>query len=302
MKTSANCLLLIAAAALWTGACKSNDNAGHGAPSGPQSAPPAELTASGARSAQSAKEAQAAQAPKPPARPLYYDRPMTEEDLKDRTLREYALLRNTIYARAGNPFRRPWLNAYFSAQPWYKPLNAMDESQITPLDRENARKIADADAAIPQEELMRRRDSLLARKKEGKELPEDTVELSLLSQRLGTWLGGSEEGKETPSPLEDPSRLDKLLRIEELSTLSRRDLRILRNTIYARHGMPFNSAVVRDYFKAATWYKPDSAYDDSRLNTIDHKNIKLIRSVEDSLGGPLHENPNYGADGWFVAA
>ena len=43
-------------------------------------------------------------------------------DLEGRTLRELALMRNTIYARAGHPFRKKWLHDYFSAQPWYKPL------------------------------------------------------------------------------------------------------------------------------------------------------------------------------------
>ncbi len=299
MKTHSHLLLLSTAMALLAGACKSNENAEAPKPATAQSA---SSQAPAAPRSSSTSVASSVLAPKSPSRPLYYEEPITGEDLKNRTLREFALLRNTIYARAGNSFRRPWLNAYFSAQPWYKPLEKMDESKISPLDRINARKIADADAAIPQDELIRMRDELLARKKEGKELPEDVVELSLLSQRLGIWLGDSGEGKDGPSPLEDPTRLDNLLRIEELSTLSRRDLRILRNTIYARRGMPFYSAVVRDYFKAATWYKADPKYDHGRLNAVDNKNIKLIQSVEDSLGGPLHENPDYGKDGWFVTA
>lgn len=301
MKTIRYLLALGTSMAWLSMGCKSNDNAEppktatiqSAAPTAPGSiaqAPKAETSTTGQVSAPSN------------SRPLYYEVPISDEDLKDRTLREFSLLRNTIYARAGNKFRRPWLHEYFSAQPWYKPLETMDESKISPLDRANARKIADADAALDQDELKRRRDALLTRKKEGKAVPEDAVELSLLSQRLGMWLGDSDTAKEGPSPLEDPKRLDQLLKVEELSTLSRRDLRILRNMIYARHGMLFQSAVVRDYFKAATWYKPNTGYHHGMLNSIDNKNIKLIRSVEDSLGGPLHENPDYGKDGWFVAA
>lgn len=269
-------------------------------PAAPTSAAPARL-ASAAPSA-ALPSATAVSAPKAPERPFYYDRPITEADLAGRTLREFSLMRNTIYARGGNKFRKPWLNAYFSAQPWYKPLDVMDESKITPLDRANARAIADADAAVSREELERRRDQVLARQKGAALSPDDATELSLLSERLGIWLGGDEKPAAARSPLEDPAQLDRLLRVEELSTLSRRDLRILRNMVYARRGRPFQSAVVKEYFKGAAWYRPDDNYNDGRLKEVDHKNIRLVKSVEDSLGGPLHENPDYGKDGWFFMA
>ena len=68
------------------------------------------------------------------------------------------------------------------------------------------------------------------------------------------------------------------------------------------HGRIFDSKVVRSYFASAGWYKPTELYDPDNLRGIDHKNIKMIRSVEDSLGGPEHENPNYGKSGWFFMA
>ena len=83
--------------------------------------------------------------------------------------------------------------------------------------------------------------------------------------------------------------------------MSRRDLRILRNTIYARKGRRFESKVVQGYFETALWYEPGD-FHEGMLTSVDHKNIQLIRSVEDELGGPLHENPNFGKDGWFVMA
>jgi hypothetical protein len=43
-------------------------------------------------------------------RPLYYTRPITEADVAGRSLRELAILRNTIFARAGQPFRKRWLH------------------------------------------------------------------------------------------------------------------------------------------------------------------------------------------------
>lgn len=237
--------------------------------------------------------------PEPPSRPLYYERLISEEDLEGRTLRELSLMRNTIYARAGNRFRRPWLHAHFSQQDWYAPKDEMDESKITQLDRDNAKMIAAHDSGIGKQRLARMRDELLARKKAGKPLAHDEVELSLLSQRLGTWLG---DDNAPTTPLEDHQKLDRVLKVEELSTFSRRDLRILRNTIYARRGRSFDSKVVRSYFEKAAWYKPRADYHDGLLTGVDHKNIKIVRSVEDTLGGPEHENPAYGKDGWFFLA
>ena len=38
--------------------------------------------------------------------------------LDGRSLREHTLMSNWIYARAGNPFRKPWLDTFFRAQAW----------------------------------------------------------------------------------------------------------------------------------------------------------------------------------------
>src|SRR5215467_10083157 len=93
-------------------------------------------------------------------RPLYYTREITDDDLIGRSLRELTLMRNTIYARAGNKFRKQWLNDYFSALPWYHPLDKMDESKITALDRKNAEIIAKYDADIPRDELLSMQQAL----------------------------------------------------------------------------------------------------------------------------------------------
>lgn len=236
-----------------------------------------------------------------PSRPLYYEGAIKKEDLEDRTLRELILMRNWIYARAGNTFRKPWLDEFFRAQAWYQPSEKMDEKKISARDKENARAIVDFEAALGQPDLEKRRDEVLARKKAGTATTEDDIELSLLSQRLGTWLGDT-GGAVAATPLSDPSKLDQLLSMDDLNTLSRRDLRMLRNTIYARRGRPFDSEVVKSYFKAAAWYKPNAGYSDSLLTEIDRKNIAIVRSVELSVGGPDHENPDFPKEGWVWQA
>jgi hypothetical protein len=77
--------------------------------------------------------------------------------------------------------------------------------------------------------------------------------------------------------------------VGELRQLSLRDLRVLRNTIYARRGRPFKSKVLQAHFSAMSWYQKDDTYTDARLTANDKRNIDLIRAVEDEFGGPLKD-------------
>lgn len=236
----------------------------------------------------------AAVAQNPDDRPLYYTRQITKDDLEGRTLRALSLMRNTIYARAGNKFRKKWLNDYFSALPWYHPLDKMDESKLTALDKKNAEIIADYDAALPRAELEQMQKEFL-----NPQTPEDKVELRLVSMRLGKWAGSADQDR---TPLEDPTLLDKQIAVDDLRDFSRRDLRLLRNLIYARRGRPFHSELIKAYFEAVDWYKPDPAYNDARLTAVDKRNINVILSVENSLGGPLTDYEHKKEDGWFARA
>jgi hypothetical protein len=83
--------------------------------------------------------------------------------------------------------------------------------------------------------------------------------------------------------------LDQLLSVEDLRRLSLRDLRFLRNTIYARRGRPFKSAVLRAHFTATGWYHIDDGYNDAKLTKIDQRNIALIHSVENEFGGAISD-------------
>ena len=74
------------------------------------------------------------------------------------------------------------------------------------------------------------------------------------------------------------SRLDE----SELSTLSRDELRRLRNSVYARHGRMFDSPELQRYFDSRPWYRPRSDYGEEQLTETDRANIKLIQTVENS--------------------
>lgn len=241
-----------------------------------------------------------------PAAPvLYFDRALTEADLTGRTLRELVLMRNTIFARAGNPFRKDWLDAYFRAQPWYQPQKAYDKAKISALDWQNAKAITTFETGLKRPDIEARAAAVKGRIQAGTATPEDRIELRLLSARLGKWQAEPTSGTAADpnrSPLEDPSLLDTQLTNEQLANMSRRDLRLLRNTIYARHGYTFKSELLGQHFANYDWYTPDPAYTTARLTRLDWRNVKLIKTLEQSLGGPMTDHEHMDEDGWFSGA
>lgn len=65
----------------------------------------------------------------------------------------------------------------------------------------------------------------------------------------------------------------------DVSGMPKSELRILRNTIYARHGYIFKSADLREHFSKFNWYVPStSAVDD--LSSIEQHNVALIQRYE----------------------
>ncbi len=229
-------------------------------------------------------------------RPLYYERALTSADLDGRSLMELSLMRNTIFARAGNPFQKPWLDNYFRAQSWYVPAAKMDGSKLTEIDAANAAMISDRENSFSREQLLAMKEAVNPAD------PNATVELSLLSGALGEWVGDAGVAAEARNPLEDPTVLAQQLTLAQIDEMSRRDLRLLRNTIYARHGRPFKSEILQMYFTDKAWYLPDPGYSDKALTAVDQRNITLVQSVEDRLGGALSDWDHRSEEGWFSGA
>lgn len=250
--------------------------------------------------------------------PYYFDRKISEADLKDKTLRELSLVRNSIFARAGNEFRKQWLNDYFAQFAWYEPTG-LDMSKVSKRDLENAALVAEFEVGISRKELQATEANLLNLLKQKKIAKTEWLELGLISRALGRsvpagyhsyWqkqqgqgadAGGAglrDVGKTWVDPF-DPKSFDRILKVVHLTDYSRRDLRLLRNTIYARHGRAFKSDSLRQYFARQDWYKVDKNFQDSQLTEVDQKNLKLIMSVEQSIGGPLSEADHLN---WFGRA
>lgn len=238
-------------------------------------------------------------------RPLVLTSKATKADVEGRSLRELTVMRNWVFAKRGNTFRRPWLDAFFRAKDWYQPREEHSTDGLSPeeVDRDdfNATFIGEYEAALTQEQLLAMRDAVRARVKAagGKASAYDAIELRLLSVRLGGWAGEGPAPADL-TPLEEPKKLEKLLALKDLDGLSGRDLKLLRNTIFARYGRPFTTDLVKGHFKTVTWYQPDEKYTDAKLTGVDKKNVKLIRSLEQKLDRPVRKDSP--PDGWYVAA
>jgi hypothetical protein len=76
--------------------------------------------------------------------------------------------------------------------------------------------------------------------------------------------------------------IDAILKGEELTDiiewLHEYDLKMLRNTIFARNGYIFNSQKLKDYFKKKSWYTPK--YNKIKLSPKEEDIIAFIKRVE----------------------
>jgi hypothetical protein len=73
----------------------------------------------------------------------------------------------------------------------------------------------------------------------------------------------------------------RLLDDDELAMLSKSDLKLMRNEIFARYGMKFKTGGEMDsYFKKQTWYTAQHENVDGFLTDLERKNIQIVKEVE----------------------
>ena len=77
-----------------------------------------------------------------------------------------------------------------------------------------------------------------------------------------------------------PQASERLLSSSDLSGLSKYDLKIMRNEIFARHGYIFQTNDMKNYFQNQFWYSPQYNNVNSKLTNIERENIALIKSYE----------------------
>jgi hypothetical protein len=70
------------------------------------------------------------------------------------------------------------------------------------------------------------------------------------------------------------------LKESDVKNLKKLDLEILRNTIFARHGLTFKTKKVRQFFDFVDWYIPVSNNVDDQLTETEKQNITLLKRFE----------------------
>lgn len=83
---------------------------------------------------------------------------------------------------------------------------------------------------------------------------------------------------ETSIALASVYKLQDLEAVKKLNSLSKEQLRLLRNSVYARHGYKFNSSDLTKYFSQFSWYSPKTK--DVKLSFVEQQNIQWIQSLE----------------------
>ncbi|KOS07781.1 hypothetical protein AM493_18280 [Flavobacterium akiainvivens] len=71
------------------------------------------------------------------------------------------------------------------------------------------------------------------------------------------------------------------LKEEDLKNLRKLDLEIIRNSIFARHGLAFKTPTVRSFFEASYWYVPISDDVNKELTALEKQNIVLLKRLEE---------------------
>lgn len=109
------------------------------------------------------------------------------------------------------------------------------------------------------------------------------------SKLLGETVTQPVEMGTAPSQHKCPSWPDQATRIlsdDELAACSCRELDLLRNEIYARHGRKFVRKDLKEYFESKRWYKidPQNPQGDKYLNNYEQKNINIIVEFEKRIG------------------
>lgn len=69
------------------------------------------------------------------------------------------------------------------------------------------------------------------------------------------------------------------LQFEDIKGMSKRELRLARNEIYARHGYVFESKDLQDYFDSQAWYSRNPSYKGA-LTAVEEHNVDYIKSFE----------------------
>ncbi|MDO5418207.1 MAG: YARHG domain-containing protein [Lachnospiraceae bacterium] len=83
-----------------------------------------------------------------------------------------------------------------------------------------------------------------------------------------------------------PDSSIRALTAADVAGMTKEQLRLARNEIYARHGRMFTSEDLQNYFNGKSWYRGTisaQSFTDSMLSQLEKDNIKVIQQAEEAL-------------------
>ncbi|MFO7897054.1 MAG: YARHG domain-containing protein [Candidatus Cloacimonadales bacterium] len=96
-----------------------------------------------------------------------------------------------------------------------------------------------------------------------------------------------------------PEASERLLSKTELLHLTKDELKIMRNEIFASKGYNFKTNRYKSYFTEQKWYEPQYENVGNELTEIEKENIKLIKQVEQIAKEKEEENNKLLQGLWF---
>ena len=81
-------------------------------------------------------------------------------------------------------------------------------------------------------------------------------------------------------PGEFPEGSERLLTTHDVESLSQWGLKIIRDEIYARHGMRFSDQDIQEHFDRQAWYHGVASNVDSKLTHVERQNIAFLKNYK----------------------
>lgn len=94
---------------------------------------------------------------------------------------------------------------------------------------------------------------------------------------------GSDDGESFEVISEDAGKFNASntkLKASDIENMYKRDLEVMRNAIYARHGYSFKNRQMRHFFDHVDWYIPVSVDITKDLTALEKENITLLKRYE----------------------
>ena len=264
------------------------------------------------------KEAEQHTSVKPGDLRYWQTKEIPDDNLYTESPADWRIMIAEIEAIHGKRFDdEPWLQKYFEERYWYKAKANYSQTVLNDMERKNLEKLnakrnEDRKVAIAVGDMDKFQNVLLTEELlKGLSMNDLRLIRNEFWARRGrkfTTPGFKQvfEWRDWYKPAKDQTKVKlnpieeknvKLIEREETALRDKistkpitkemvdglfvKDLRVLRNEIYARRGRVFKDAALQKYFAAQPWYQPNPDFKDGMLTETESQNLAIIKEVEE---------------------